>query len=532
MTEIITYDVYIDELNEELGVDKISLVRRPAVLTDFIYMSDELSDLYKQVRLSDDKQIITGPALITDLEIIRKDEDGEPYYIKYSADQIEKISQQFFKLKSTKDINKDHKDNKAEGSYIYESWIVGENDKSKELGFDLPVGSWMITLKVEDAELWDQIKSGKYKGFSIEGLFKFKRVSKLVKQEEDYLTLEGDAVNLFIDEATKRGIKEEDLMKLASADLIDGFTDTELKMWYGLTAEPKNFYVYAGDLADNSRDFCRQMLGINKLYSFEDLQAITNVVVNEGFGPKGTSTYDVWLYKGGANCKHHWDKYFISNQGGKYTKVYGGRVAGRPGTNTYDMPKRGFLERVDLNSGELLDESIKKEKINMISVIVKDGQTFYTDAEAMAIGVGVYTLDGETKAPVVEGEYELEDGTIVVIGKESEIVEIRELETEVEAGEKPAEEKPTEETKMEVDPILMEQFDVIKGMLEALNAKIDAIGGDVSAKVEQMEVKLEKEILEKEIEETETIDKKVEMNATGKRRLLNYELITKYNKKF
>lgn len=184
MEEITSFDVWVDE-DETTGVDMISLVRRPAIMEDFIALEDEQSDLYKQVILSeDDKQIITGPALIPDIEIIRKDDDGTPFYIRYSRETIERIAQKFAKLRSNYSVIKDHKKDKiAEKTFIYESWITGAKDKSSELGFDVPEGTWMVSLKVEDDQLWQEIKAGKYKGFSIEGLFKFKKSSRKVKQE-------------------------------------------------------------------------------------------------------------------------------------------------------------------------------------------------------------------------------------------------------------------------------------------------------------------------------------------------------------
>lgn len=184
MDEILTFDVYIDD-EDKTGVDMIALVKRPAIMTDFIALEDEQNELYKQIAFSaDDKQIITGPALIPNIEIIRKDDDGTPYYIKYSGETIEAIAQKFFKYRDSYQVNKYHKKNKmAEETFIYESWITGKNDKALDLGFDVPEGTWMVSMKVENQELWDQIKIGKYKGFSIEGLFKFKRASKLVKQE-------------------------------------------------------------------------------------------------------------------------------------------------------------------------------------------------------------------------------------------------------------------------------------------------------------------------------------------------------------
>ena len=186
MKEIITFDVYIDE-NDETGIDKVSLVKKPAIMSNFIAMSDQ-PELYRQVILStDEKQIITGAALIPDLPIVRLDDNGDPYYIKYSADEIELILKKFASTKTAFNVNKDHKTD-APDVYIYEQWLTGKQDKTHDLGMDFPERTLMFSMKVDNKEIWDGIKSGKYKGFSIEGLFKFKRVTKVVKQED--ITLE------------------------------------------------------------------------------------------------------------------------------------------------------------------------------------------------------------------------------------------------------------------------------------------------------------------------------------------------------
>lgn len=76
-------------------------------------------------------------------------------------------------------------------------------------------------------------------------------------------------------------------------------------------------YVYRGVLSDNTREFCRKMLAADKLYRKEDIVAMENKSVNKGWGPKGASTYDVWLYKGGGHCNHFWQKaVFMSAKGG------------------------------------------------------------------------------------------------------------------------------------------------------------------------------------------------------------------------
>jgi hypothetical protein len=64
-------------------------------------------------------------------------------------------------------------------------------------------------------------------------------------------------------------------------------------------------YKYEGSNSPQ-REFCRKMMSANKVYRKEDIIMMDNQVVNEGFGPNGTDTYSIWLYKGGARCKHKW----------------------------------------------------------------------------------------------------------------------------------------------------------------------------------------------------------------------------------
>jgi len=67
-------------------------------------------------------------------------------------------------------------------------------------------------------------------------------------------------------------------------------------------------YKYVGAVKDETREFCREMIKANKLYRKEDIEAMKNVAVNKGWGPKGAATYDIFLYKGGGNCYHRWNK--------------------------------------------------------------------------------------------------------------------------------------------------------------------------------------------------------------------------------
>jgi hypothetical protein len=70
----------------------------------------------------------------------------------------------------------------------------------------------------------------------------------------------------------------------------------------------KSRYRYSGDLKDNSRDFCKKMINANKVYRKEDIEKMSSQKVNEGWGPNGADTYDVFLYKGGGACHHFWTR--------------------------------------------------------------------------------------------------------------------------------------------------------------------------------------------------------------------------------
>jgi hypothetical protein len=80
-------------------------------------------------------------------------------------------------------------------------------------------------------------------------------------------------------------------------------------------------YVYAGKTTAKSRLFCSKMIKAGKIYRKEDIDKMANQSVNAGWGPKGTNTYDIWLYKGGGNCNHRWNKQVYATFSGKALNV-------------------------------------------------------------------------------------------------------------------------------------------------------------------------------------------------------------------
>jgi hypothetical protein len=119
-------------------------------------------------------------------------------------------------------------------------------------------------------------------------------------------------------------------------------------------------YRYAGGIRDNTRPFCRKMVEAAKLYRKEDIMAMKDKEVNPGWGPRGADTYSIWLYKGGGNCHHYWEKVVyvsakdlgidVNSPKAKEIAVSKASAAGYKVRNTpkvaqrpIDMPYQGFL---------------------------------------------------------------------------------------------------------------------------------------------------------------------------------------------
>jgi len=155
----------------------ISLVEAPAIESEFVALAKEEE---KQVFLeSNERHMVYGAALIPDMDIYRNDGEHE-YYISFSKESIEKMSQDFMKEYRQYEVKTDHED-VANEVCVVESWLVSDayKDKSNALGINVPEGSWMVGMKVNNIETWDRIKAGELKGFSIESLVSLEEFSKI-----------------------------------------------------------------------------------------------------------------------------------------------------------------------------------------------------------------------------------------------------------------------------------------------------------------------------------------------------------------
>jgi hypothetical protein len=160
------------------GVFAISLVNQPAMEGTFIALSK--NEPVKFVEVNKEQQILLGLVLEPNKNVYRN-QNGKEFNMFFSADTIKELSHNFFRSGFHKNSTIEHsKDTQLEGVTFVESWIV-ENpkvDKSTNFGFSYPKGSWMVSMKVDDDNLWNEfVKSGEVKGFSIDALLDLKEVN-------------------------------------------------------------------------------------------------------------------------------------------------------------------------------------------------------------------------------------------------------------------------------------------------------------------------------------------------------------------
>ena len=146
-------------------------------------MEDQANNgyLFKQWSFSeDDQMIITGPAMTPNILIPRQDEEGNAFHVYFTEDTIEKISKKFLAESNHNNTDINHDDQVTTENTLLESWIVTdpEMDKSKSMGFDVPKGTWMTSMKINNVDTWNKIKNGDLNGFSITGQFIEKATKK------------------------------------------------------------------------------------------------------------------------------------------------------------------------------------------------------------------------------------------------------------------------------------------------------------------------------------------------------------------
>jgi hypothetical protein len=175
-------ELILDEEDFEAGIEAISIVESPAIESDFVALKNQE---IKLAEVDKEKRILMGALLIPDKPIYRTGEDGE-YYIFFSKETINKASQLFLQNGNQSNSTLEHA-KPLDGLTLVESWIVEDKvkDKTALYGLDVPVGSWVGSVKVNNEKVWQEyILTKKCRGFSIEGFFADKIESPNDKEKE------------------------------------------------------------------------------------------------------------------------------------------------------------------------------------------------------------------------------------------------------------------------------------------------------------------------------------------------------------
>lgn len=161
-------ELILDE-EQEIGIEAISVVENPAIEEDFIALK---SQEFKLAEVDKEKRILMGALLIPNKPIYRRNGEDE-YYIYFSKDTVLKASQMYLMQGKQNNSTLEHQ-YEINGLSLVESWIVEDkvHDKSVKYGMELPLGTWVGSVKVNNDQIWNEfVKTGKVKGFSIEGYF-------------------------------------------------------------------------------------------------------------------------------------------------------------------------------------------------------------------------------------------------------------------------------------------------------------------------------------------------------------------------
>jgi len=215
-------ELILDE-DDAIGIEAISVVESPAIEEDFVALKNQE---FKLAEVDKEKRILMGAALIPNKPIYRRNEDNE-YYIYFSRDTVRKASELFFINGNQNNSTLEHQ-MPLTGLSVVESWIVEDKDKDKTkmYNMEVPLGTWMVSMKVLNDDIWENyVKTGKVKGFSIEGYFADKAERPKDKTLKDELAQIEEEEAEYLLGQIKGIIKKDKRLKSGQRTEMESFTD-------------------------------------------------------------------------------------------------------------------------------------------------------------------------------------------------------------------------------------------------------------------------------------------------------------------
>jgi len=215
-------ELILDE-EQEIGIEAISVVENPAIEEDFIALK---SQEFKLAEVDKEKRILMGALLIPNKPIYRRNGEDE-YYIYFSKDTVLKASQMYLMQGKQNNSTLEHQ-YQINGLSLVESWIVEDkvHDKSVKYGMDLPLGTWVGSVKVNNEQIWNEfVKTGKVKGFSIEGYFADKMERPKDQTIKDELAAIEEAEAEYLLSEIRAIIKSDKRVKSGKKMILESYSD-------------------------------------------------------------------------------------------------------------------------------------------------------------------------------------------------------------------------------------------------------------------------------------------------------------------
>ena len=195
-------ELLVNDEHMDMTISAISLVTSPAIEELFVFFNKQ-NEIVTLAKIDEEARCLVSPALIPEKRIVRFDKDtNEEYNVFFTAETIKQCSELYLMSENNNTATEQH-EKEVSGVHTVESWIKeGDQEKSNLFGFDLPIGTWFVKMKINNDDLWSKIKSKELRGLSIEGMFtqQFSKLStqdkpNTVHSKEDILKALVDIIN-------------------------------------------------------------------------------------------------------------------------------------------------------------------------------------------------------------------------------------------------------------------------------------------------------------------------------------------------
>ena len=292
-------ELIIDDEQQQLAIDAISLVNSPAIEENWVALNKHKKSNIILAKVDEEKRLLVGPALIPNKQIYRVDDrTNEEYYVYFSEATVKRASELYLMHNNQKSATYEHEERIA-GVTTVESWIVQDTkmDKSRLYGFDnLPKGTWMVSMKIDNDKVWDMVKRQEVKGQSIEGYF----VDKMSKMSK-----------------TSKVNKADDLLK-ALADILDLASYTDYPKGASVNAERaiRENEKRGNKCATQTGKVRAQQISQRKPLSFDTVKRVYSYLSRAkeydtgNFDDCGTISYYLW----GGDVMRRWAERVIKRE--------------------------------------------------------------------------------------------------------------------------------------------------------------------------------------------------------------------------